>query len=394
MEMGEKVDLFLEVGPHPLAPYGTLKLTLGIKGEKVECVDVVVGYVHRGIEKLCENRKYLQLLPILGKIDHLSACSYELGFVLAVEKLLGIKNEIPERANYIRVILAELSRIVSHLTWLGTSAVEFGMEKVCLLAFEDRERIMKLFEQLSGTQSYAGFIKIGGVSQDFSEKFLQELADFVDEFFEKISKYEELLTENRVWKLRTVGVGIIDKDTAISWGITGPVLRAAGCDYDVRKYYPYCVYDKLEFNVPVYHNGDVYDRYRVRIDEMKESLKIIKQCIENLPEGNIIINNFKFVLPKKDEIYETLTNLIKHFYLTVHGIKPPPGEVYQAVEGPRGELGYYIVSNGTDKPYRVRIRTPSFTNLSILPEILKGYFLDDVVPILNSLDPLMGEVDR
>jgi NADH-quinone oxidoreductase subunit D len=346
------------------------------------------------VEKLCESKKYLQLLPIFDRMDYVSASSNELGFVLAMEKLLGIEDKIPERASYIRVILAELTRIASHLVWLGTHALELGAMSVFLYAFRERERIMDLFEEIAGARLHPGFMRIGGVAKDVTDKFLDELNKFVEEFPKKVDQYEELLTENRVWKSRTVGVGVIDKETAINWGITGPILRATGCDYDVRKYYPYCVYDKLDFNVPVYHNGDVYDRYRVRIGEMRESVKIIKQCIENLPDGPVIIDDPKVALPEKEKVYKTMTGLIQQFYLVIHGIKPPPGEVYRAVEGPRGELGYYIVSDGTDRPYRLRVRPPSFINISILPELLKGHMLADVISIVGSLDPLMGEVDR
>ncbi len=390
----EKVDLVLNMGPQHPSTHGVLRVIAKFKGEKVVDADAVIGYVHRGVEKLAEHRNYLQILPVFDRVDYVSSNSNELGYVLAVEKLLGIENEIPERAQYLRVIMAELTRISSHLIWLGTHALELGAMSVFLYAFREREKILDLFEEIAGGRLHTGYMRIGGVSGDTTEKFIDELRDFIGYFPKKVDEYETLLTENRVWKSRTVNVGVIDRETAINWGITGPALRAAGSDYDVRKYFPYCVYDRVEFEVPVYENGDVYDRYRVRMFEMRQSIKIIDQCLKMMPEGPIKLDNPFVVLPEKEKVYNTMPGLIQHFELVIHGIKPPKGEVYAAVEGPRGELGYYVVSDGTEKPYRLRIRPPSFINISILPELIKGHYLADIISIIGSLDPLMGEVDR
>ncbi len=392
--MVEKTDLILNMGPQHPSTHGVLRLILELKGERIIGADAVIGYVHRGVEKLAEHRKYMQVLPVFDRVDYVSSNSNELGFVLAVEKLLGIEDKIPERAQYLRVIMAELTRISSHLIWLGTHALELGAMSVFLYAFREREKILDLFEEIAGGRLHTGYMRIGGVAYDTTEKFLDELNEFLEFFPSKVDEYETLLTENRIWKSRTVGVGVIDKETAINWGITGPALRATGCDYDVRKYYPYCVYNKLNFEVPVYQNGDVYDRYRVRMFEMRESVKIIKQCLEKMPEGPIKLDDPTLVLPPKEEVYNTMVGLLHHFELVIHGIKPPKGEVYAAVEGPRGELGYYIVSDGSDKPYRLRIRPPSFINIAIMPELLKNHYVADVIAIVGSLDPLMGEVDR
>ncbi|TCK05405.1 NADH dehydrogenase (quinone) subunit D [Phorcysia thermohydrogeniphila] len=390
----EKVDLVINMGPQHPSTHGVLRLILELKGEKIVGADTVIGYVHRGVEKLAESRRYMQVLPVFDRVDYVSATSNELGFVLAVEKLLGISERVPERAQYLRVIMAELTRISSHLLWLGTHALELGAMSVFLYAFREREKILDLFEEIAGGRLHTGYMRIGGVANDATPKFLEELEEFLEFFPEKIDEYETLLTKNRIWLSRTKGVGVIDKETAINWGITGPTLRAAGCDYDVRKYYPYCVYDRLEFDVPVFHNGDVYDRYRVRMEEMRQSVRIIKQCLEKMPEGPVQIDDPHVFLPPKEEVYNTMVGLLQHFELVIHGIKPPPGEVYAAVEGPRGELGYYIVSDGSDKPYRLRIRPPSLINIAIMPELLKGHYVADVISIIGSLDPLMGEVDR
>jgi len=392
--MTEKADLILNMGPQHPSTHGVLRLVLELKGERIVGADAVIGYVHRGVEKLAEHRKYMQILPVFDRVDYVSSNSNELGFVLAVEKLLGIEDKIPERAQYLRVIMAELTRISSHLIWLGTHALELGAMSVFLYAFREREKILDLFEEIAGGRLHTGYMRIGGVAHDTTEKFLDELNEFLEFFPSKVDEYETLLTGNRIWKSRTTGVGVIDKETAINWGITGPALRATGCDYDVRKYYPYCVYDKLNFEVPAYHNGDVYDRYRVRMFEMRESVKIIKQCLEKMPEGSVQIEEREVVLPPKEEVYNTIVGLIQHFEVVIQGIKPPEGEVYAAVEGPRGELGYYIVSDGSNKPYRLRIRPPSFINIAIMPELLKNHYVADVISIVGSLDPLMGEVDR
>jgi len=390
----QKVDLVLNMGPQHPSTHGVLRVIAQFKGEKVVDADAVIGYVHRGVEKLAEHRNYLQILPVFDRVDYVSSNSNELGYVLAVEKLLGIEDEIPERAQFLRVIMAELTRISSHLIWLGTHALELGAMSVFLYAFREREKVLDLFEEIAGGRLHTGYMRIGGVSADATERFISDLRDFTEYFPKKVDEYETLLTGNRVWKSRTIGVGVIDRETAVNWGITGPVLRAAGSDYDVRKYFPYCVYDRIEFEVPTYENGDVYDRYRVRMFEMRQSIRIIEQCLSMMPEGPVKMDNPFVVLPEKQKVYNTMPGLIQHFELVIHGIKPPKGEVYACVEGPRGELGYYIVSDGTEKPYRLRIRPPSFINISILPELIKGHYLADIISIIGSLDPLMGEVDR
>jgi NADH-quinone oxidoreductase subunit D len=360
-------EFLVNMGPQHPSTHGVLRLILKVDGEVILDVEPVVGYLHRGIEKIAENCTYTQFIPFTDRLDYLASMNNNLCYVLAVEKLLNI--EVPKRAQYIRVIVAELNRIASHLVFFGTYALDLGAVTPFLYAFRERERILDIFEKLCGARLTYNYLRIGGVSRDIYENFKEDVLDFIKYFKPLVDEYDRLLTYNKIFLKRTKNIGIIKKETAIDYGLTGPNLRASGIKWDLRKNCPYSSYSDFEFEVPTGENGDTFDRYFVRICEMRESLKIIKQATENLPEGEIITK-----LPRT--------------------IKPPQGEVYQRCENPRGELAFYIVSDGSEKPSRLKIRAPSFINLQILPEIMKGYKIADIIAILGSIDIVLGEVDR
>lgn|SRR5208283_5026338 len=387
-------ELVISLGPQHPATHGVLRLILELDGETVLKCTPHVGFLHRGTEKLIENRTYLSALPLTDRLDYISSMINNQGYCLAVERLFGL--EPPERARYIRTMVAEMTRISSHLLWLATHALDIGAMTVFFFAFRERERILDLFEMLSGARLTTSYARIGGVKNDVTQEFLDILYAFTEEFPEKILTYETLIDRNRVWLKRTKGIGVISAEEAINWGLTGPVLRGSGVPYDVRKYDPYDAYDRMSFEVPVGSVGDVYDRYRCRMQEMRQSNGIIVQCIENLPGGAILAPDMpKYILPPKEDVLMTLESMIHHFVLITKGpIGAPVGEIYSSVEAPKGELGFYIISDGTGRPYRMRVRAPSFVHASVLPRLCKGGLIADVIANIGTIDIVLGECDR
>ncbi|MDI6889381.1 MAG: NADH dehydrogenase (quinone) subunit D [Thermodesulfovibrionales bacterium] len=391
-------EITLNMGPQHPATHGVLRLVLELDGETIVKCTPYVGYLHRGTEKLGENRTYLSALPLTDRLDYVSSMNNNIGYVVAVERLLGI--EPPERAKFIRTMVAEMGRISNHLLWLGTHALDIGAITPFLYVFRERERIMDLFEELCGARLTVSYPRIGGVRNDVSQKFLDDLYAFTEEFPGRIDEYETLLTVNRIWLRRTKGVGVIPAEEAINWGLTGPVLRGSGVRYDIRKFAPYDAYDKVEFEIPIGYNGDVYDRYMVRIIEMGQANRIIRQCIEKLPKGPITIDS-PFTLPPKGSLSRRDKERFnkdyysRHFVLAKSGPKEAPqGEIYVATEVPKGELGFYFISDGTGRPYRMRIRAPSFVHASALPRLCEGGLVADVISNIGSIDIVLGECDR
>jgi NADH dehydrogenase I D subunit len=396
MEPEEKTfetrDLTISMGPQHPATHGVLRLVLDLDGENVVNCTPYVGYLHRGVEKLGENRTYFAALPLSDRLDYISSMNNNVGYVNAVEKLSGI--EAPERAKFIRTIVAEMGRISSHIIWLGTHVLDIGATTPFLHAMAQRERLLDLFEMLCGARLTVSYPRVGGVRNDISQEFLDTLYEFALEFPSHMDDYETLVTENRIWKDRTVGIGVISAEEAINWGLTGGTLRGSGVDYDVRKYLPYDAYDKIEFDVPVGKAGDCYDRYLVRVGEMRQANRIMKQCIEKLPAGPTMADAPKLTLPPKDMILKDMEHLIHQFILITKGPSIPEGEVYSATEVPKGELGFYFVSDGTGKPYRMRVRAPSFVHASVLPRLSKGGLIADVIANIGTIDIVLGECDR
>ncbi len=395
---GNKTDLVtkeltLNMGPQHPATHGVMRLVLDLDGETVVKCTPVIGYLHRGVEKHVEQLSYLQIIPHTDRLDYIAAMSNNIGYCIAVERLFNIK--IPERAEYIRTILAELTRIVSHLLWLATHALDIGAMTVFLYCFREREKIQNLYERLSGARLTVSYPRIGGVKRDVDSKWLDDLYQFTEEFPMRVEQYETLINKNRIWLKRTKGVGIISAEEAVNMGLSGPTLRGSGVPYDVRKSMPYGVYDKVKWEVPTGVNGDVYDRYRVRMDEFLQSNSIVRQCIESIPSGPVMADMPKFVLPPKDRVLDNMEQLIHHFVLVTKGPETAPeGEIYVATEAPKGELGFYIVSDGTGKPYRLRIRPPSFVHVSALPKLCEGGLVADVIANIGSIDIVLGECDR
>lgn len=385
--------MILNMGPHHPSTHGVLRLILELDGETVVKATPDIGFLHTGIEKTGESLNYTQAISLWDRVDYLAPLSNNLCFVLAVEKLLGIEN-ISLRAQYLRVILVELQRIASHLVWLGTQALDIGAVSVFLYCFREREKIIDIFELVSGARMMTSYIRVGGLAQDIPDGFEKKVWDFLKMFPRRVDEYEAMLTKNQIWRDRTVGIGKLTAQQCIDLGVTGPMLRASGVNWDIRKVHPYSSYDHFEFNVPLGQNSDVYDRYLCRVQEMRESLKIVEQAMNRLPKGPVLIDDRKIVPPPREELDTSMEALIHHFKLWTEGFKPPPGEVYVSVEGPRGELGFYVVSDGSAKPYRVRIRPPSFINLQALPHMLEGRLVADVVACIASIDIVLGEVDR
>jgi NADH-quinone oxidoreductase subunit D len=351
-----------------------------------------LGYLHRGVEKLCEHKTYYQILPITDRLDYMAASYNNFAYCLSVEKLLGI--EIPPRGQAIRVIIGELTRICSHLFWLGTHAHDLGAMTPIFYALREREEIMNLFEMVAGGRLTPSYFRIGGLAADLPAGFEEKVRAFIRGFPEKVNEYEQLLTKNKIWLERAQGIGVLSPDEALALGISGPMLRASGVAWDIRKSNPYSGYDKYEFDLPVYHDGDVYSRYLVRINEMRQSCRICEQALDGLPEGAINADVPKVVLPSKKKTLNEIESLIRHFMIIEEGFKPPVGEVYSSVESPRGELGFYIVSDGGPKPYRLKIRPPAFVNLQALSVMAKGRLFSDLIAILSSIDIVLAEVDR
>lgn len=387
---GETV--LLNMGPQHPSTHGVLRLLLELDGETIVSCLPDIGYLHTGIEKNMEAKTYEKSLVMTDRIDYLNNLGNNLAYCLAIEKLGEL--DVPERAQIIRVIIAELQRLNSHLVWLGTHVMDLGASSVFLYCMREREHILDLFEMVSGQRMMGTYIRPGGIWRDFPPGFAEQLRQFLSYLPPKIDDYERLLDENPIWKDRTQGVGVIPSDGAIQWGITGPSLRASGINFDIRKAMPYSGYERFDFEVPTGSKGDVYDRYQVRVQEMRESIKIIQQAIDTLPGGPVRSNNRKYVPPPRSELGTSMEAVIHHFKLWTEGFKVPAGEVYIRVESPRGELGVMLVSDGSSKPYRVHFRTPSFVNMQTLTAFTKGYMVADLVGIIGSIDIVLGDCDR
>jgi NADH-quinone oxidoreductase subunit D len=385
-------EMVLNMGPQHPATHGVLRLLLKLDGETILAAVPEVGYLHRGYEKLAENCSYHEFIPHTDRLDYISPLSNNVAYVLAVEKLIGI--EVSLRAQYIRTIICELARISSHLMYLGSQAMDVGALTVWMWSFREREKLYDIFEKIAGARFTTSYTRIGGVAQDITSDTLGVVGLFIDEFPEKLRECEKLLNTNRIFVGRMDGIGPISKEEAIDLGLTGPSLRACGIEHDLRKTNPYLVYSELNFNIPVYEGGDCLARYYVRMDEMRESAKMVRQLVDKIPVGVVKADQPKKVLPKKARVYTKMEELIHDFMLINFGVNPPVGEVYNAIEAPKGELGFYIYSNGEGQPWRMKIRSPSFVNLQSLPVMVKGAMISDVVAIIGSLDPIMGEADK
>lgn len=385
-------DMILNMGPQHPATHGVLRLLVRLDGETVLACVPELGYLHRGYEKLAENCTYHEFIPHTDRLDYLSPLSNNTAYVLAVEKLIGI--EAPPRAQYLRVVISELARISSHLLWLGTQAMDVGALTVFMWSFREREKMYDIFENLTGARFTTSFTRVGGLAHDMSPQVAQMIWTFIKEFPDNLAECEKLLNKNRIFVERTDGIGVISPEQALDLGVTGPCLRACGIEHDLRRASPYLVYEKMDFDIPIYEGGDTLARYYVRMDEMKESVKIVRQAMEQMPQGEINAGKPKSVLPSKQRVYTKMEELIHDFVIVNFGIDPPVGEVYHAVEAPKGELGFYIYSHGEGYPWRLKIRSPSFVNLQSLPVMLKGVMISDIVAIIGSLDPVMGEADK
>ena len=385
-------NLTMNFGPQHPAAHGVLRLVLEMDGEIIERADPHIGLLHRGTEKLIEYKTYLQAIPYFDRLDYVSPMCQEHAFALATENLLGL--EVPERGQYIRVLFSEITRILNHILNLTTYALDVGAMTPLLWGFEEREKLMEFYERVSGARLHAAYFRPGGVHQDIPDNLATDIFAFCTTFPKFIDDMEELLTGNRIFRQRTVDIGVITGEEAQDWGMSGPVLRASGIAWDLRKSQPYDVYDKLQFNIPIGKTGDCYARYLVRVAEMRESISIIEQCLQNMPKGPVIAEDSKFVPPKRSEMKKSMEALIHHFKLYTEGYHVPAGETYTAVEAPKGEFGVYLVSDGSNKPYRCKIRAPGFAFMQAMNFLTKGHMLADVPAVIGSLDIVFGEVDR
>ena len=385
-------NLTLNFGPQHPAAHGVLRLVLEMDGEVVERADPHIGLLHRGTEKLIENKTYLQAMPYFDRLDYVSPMVQEHAFVLAAEHLLSL--EIPERALWIRVLFDEITRILNHALQIGAQGLDLGATTPFLWLFEEREKLMSFYEAVSGARLHAAYYRIGGVHQDIPEQTLNDIADWSKGFSKIIADIEGLLDENRIFKQRTVDIGVVSKKEALDWGFTGPMLRGSGVAWDLRKHEPYAIYDKVDFDIPIGKNGDCYDRYLIRMEEMKQSLKIINQVLDKMPTGEVINDNPRISPPKRNTMKSSMESLISHFKLYTEGVRVPEGSVYRAVEAPKGEFGVYLVSDGTNKPYRCKIRAPGFAHLQGLDFMTKGHQLADLVACIATMDVVFGEIDR
>ncbi len=385
----------LNVGPSHPSTHGVLRVLVELDGELIVKADPDIGFLHRGIEKMCEYRTYHKCMPLMNRIDYLAGEVNNLGFCLTVEKLLGV--EVPKRAQYIRVMLAELTRIASHLFWLGTHGHDLGAMTPLFYAFREREKIMDMCEMVSGARMFPLYFRIGGLAADLPQGFMEAAWDFVKAFPSRWNDYDTLLTQNEIWKERTIGVGVMSKDEVLDWGWSGPMARGSGLDWDLRRDNPYSSYEEFDFVVPLGKNGDTYDRYLVRMQEMLQSNRIVRQALEKIAQtepGDIKSKDARVSLPPKDEVYTDIAALINHFKLIQEGILPPVGEVYQAIEAPKGEMGWYIVSDGGPRPVRLKMRTPSFVVLASLDKLAKGRLLADLIALIGTMDIVLADVDR
>ncbi len=385
-------EVTLHMGPQHPSTHGVLHLILDIQGEKIIDVQPDIGYLHRGTEKIAESLLYHQFVPYTDRLDYMCAMSNNLAYVQAVEKLLGV--EITERAKYIRVVSAELSRVAGHLLALGAWALDLGAMTILLYAMRDREIVLDIFEQLCGARMTLSYMRVGGVRYDFTDGVKESCQRLIDIMPKRLDEYEKILIGNRIWIQRNKNVGVISAEEAIALSLSGPALRASGVKWDIRKDEPYLVYDRFEFDIPTGDNGDCFDRYNVRFEEVKQALRIIKQAINDMPDGPFNIDMPQIVPPPKPDVYKNMESLIHHFKYVSHGFKVPKGEVYSSIEAPKGELGVYIVSDGTERPHRLKLRVPSFMNLQTIKKMSVGRYLADVVAIVSSLDPVFGECDK
>jgi len=392
--MATTETMTVNMGPQHPSTHGVLRLVLELDGEVVVKAVPHIGFLHRGIEKLSEFRTYHQVLPLTDRLDYLAPMHNNLAYVLAVEKLLGITDLIPERAKVVRVMLAELTRIKSHLVWLACHALDIGAMTVFIYCFRERERIMDMYEKVSGARMTSNYFRVGGLSADLPDGFEKLIRDFAEEMPTHIDTYEGLLTGNKIWQKRIQGVGVISAEDAIDLGISGPSLRGSGVDWDLRRDNPYSGYENYDFEVSVQDSCDTWARYHVRLKEMRESCKIIRQALDRLKPGPILADAPKIVLPPKKDVVNTIEGLIHHFKIISEGFKPEAGEIYQGVENPKGEVGFYLVSDGSARPYRMKIRPASFINLQALPKMVEGSLIADVVAIIGTLDIVLGEIDR
>jgi NADH-quinone oxidoreductase subunit D len=382
----------INMGPQHPSTHGVLRLVLELDGEVVVRCTPHIGYLHTGMEKIAESKRYQQVIPITDRMDYLAPLSNNLAYVLAVEKLMGI--EVPPRAKVIRVMMTELTRIGSHLVWLGTHAIDIGAMSVFLYAFREREQILDMYEQVAGARMMSSYFRVGGLFADLPERFEETVRSFVTSFPDRLAEYESLLTANPIWIQRTKGVGVIKPEDAVDLGMSGPNLRACGVAWDIRKSHPYSGYEQYSFEISRGTHGDVYDRYLCRIFEMRQSIAIVRQALERLPDGPIAVQDPKVTPPPKPMVKKSMEALIHHFLLWSEGFRTPLGEVYQSIESPKGEFGVYLVSDGSNIPYRVHFRAPSFVNLQALPRMAEGRLVADVVAIIGSIDIVLGEVDR
>jgi NADH-quinone oxidoreductase subunit D len=417
--MSEIKNYTINFGPQHPAAHGVLRLVLELDGEVIQRADPHIGLLHRATEKLAESKTWIQNLPYMDRLDYVSMMCNEHAYVMAIEKLIGL--QVPKRAQYIRVMFDELTRLLNHLLWLGCHALDVGAMTVCLYAFREREDIFDMYEAVSGARMHAAYYRPGGVYRDLPDDMPQyivnrkrnqkgvnylnknrqgSLLDFIEDFTARFPKYvdeyETLLTDNRIWKQRLVGIGVVSPERALQLGFTGPMLRGSGIDWDLRKHQPYEIYPELNFKIPLGKNGDSYDRYLVRIEEMRQSNDIIKQCIKWLKSnpGEVIVQNYKFASPKRDGMKANMEELIHHFKLFTEGMHVPSGEAYAAIEHPKGEFGIYAISDGANKPYRLKIRAPGFAHLASLDEMAKGHMIADAVTIIGTQDIVFGEIDR
>ncbi|GJQ32604.1 MAG: NADH-quinone oxidoreductase subunit D [Ignavibacteriaceae bacterium] len=385
-------EMILNMGPQHPATHGVLRVLLRLDGETVVAAVPELGYLHRGYEKMAENMSYYEYLPHTDRLDYIAPPANNTAFSLAVEKLYGI--EAPPRAQWIRMIMSELSRMTSHLVAIGALAMDVGALTVFLWALREREKILNTYDIICGARFTTSYTRIGGVAADMPDEAVRMIKEFLDQFDDKLEEMENMLNTNRIFVERLEGVGVMSREDAISLGATGPTLRGSGVEHDIRRASPYMYYDQVDFNIPVYNEGDSLARYFVRVDELRESVKIIYQCLDRMPKGDIMANSPKKVLPRKTEIYTKMEELIHDFMIINFGVKPPVGEVYHSVENPKGELGFYIVSKGEGHPWKMKIKSPSFSNLQTLGHLVKGHMISDVVAIIGSIDPVMGEADK
>jgi len=390
--MAETQLMTINMGPQHPATHGVLRLVLELDGEIIVKAIPHIGHLHRGVEKLAEAKTYHQVIPLTDRLDYTNAMGNNLAYVLAVEKLLGI--EVPKRAQYLRVMMAELQRIAAHLIWLGTHVLDIGATTPIFYTFREREDVLRIFEEVAGGRLTPTYLRIGGVAKDLPDGITEKIRTFIQNFPEHVKEYETLLTQNVIWLKRTKEVGIISKDNAINWGVTGPTLRGSGVKWDVRKAFPYSSYEEFDFDIPIGSVGDVYDRYYVRLREMEWSNAIVKQALERLPKEPILTDDPRVVLPNKEMVLSDIASLIHQFKIVSEGFTAPEGEVYASVEAAKGELGFYIVSDGSNHPFRLRIRPPSFLNLGALPKMIEGSLIADVVSTIGSIDIVLGEIDR